>query len=66
MMYRAALCLSGALHGWHAVTVLHADVKGDSVVLNTADLWRLADYGACIEFGQSEAVPRYARPSNTA
>ena len=36
----------------HAANLLHADVKSDNVVLNTADKWHLADYGACVEFGQ--------------
>lgn len=36
----------------HAANLLHADVKSDNAVLNTADKWHLADYGACVEFGQ--------------
>jgi len=40
------------LQEMHAANLLHADVKSDNVVLNTADKWHLADYGACVEFGQ--------------
>jgi len=52
IIYRGALRLQSALHEMHAVSLLHADVKSDNVVLNTADMWHLADYGACVEFGQ--------------
>ena len=37
--YRGALRLQSALHKTHAVSLLHADVKSDNVVLNTADMW---------------------------
>ncbi|KAL0031503.1 hypothetical protein WJX77_003996 [Trebouxia sp. C0004] len=47
-----ALRLQSALHEMHVVSLLHADVKSDNVVLNTANMWQLADYGACVEFGQ--------------
>ena len=51
----------------HAANLLHADVKSDNVVLNTADKWHLADYVACVEFGQPIAscteVPSCSAPS---
>ena len=43
--------LESALQGMHAANLLHADVKVNKVVLNTADKWHLADYRACVEFG---------------
>ncbi|KAL0033319.1 hypothetical protein WJX77_003475 [Trebouxia sp. C0004] len=52
IIYRGALRLQSALHEMHVVSLLHAGVKSDNVVLNTADMWHLADYGACVEFGQ--------------
>jgi len=36
----------------HAASILHADVKSANVLLNTADMWHLADYGSCVEFGK--------------
>ncbi|DBB13030.1 TPA: Protein kinase, membrane associated tyrosine threonine 1 [Trebouxia sp. C0006] len=36
----------------HAASILHADMKSDNVLLNTADVWHLADFGACVEVGQ--------------
>lgn len=52
IIYEGALRLESALQEMHAANLLHADVKSDNVVLNTADKWHLADYGACVEFGQ--------------
>ena len=46
-IYRVALRLQSAMHDMHAVSLLHADLKSDNVVLNTADnvafsrLWSL-------------------------
>ncbi|DBA75766.1 TPA: hypothetical protein ACH3X1_010177 [Trebouxia sp. C0004] len=52
IIYEGALRLESALQEMHAANLLHADVKSDNVLLNTADKWHLADYGACVEFGQ--------------
>ena len=52
IIYEGALRLESALKEMHAANLLHADVKSDNVVLNAADKWHLADYGACVEFGQ--------------
>ena len=52
IIYEGALRLESALQEMHAANLLHADVKSDNVVLNAADKWHLADYGACVEFGQ--------------
>ena len=52
IIYEGSLRLESALQEMHAANLLHADVKSDNVVLNTADKWHLADYGACVEFGQ--------------
>ena len=52
VIYEGALRLESALQEMHAANLLHADVKTDNVVLNAADKWHLADYGACVEFGQ--------------
>ena len=52
IIYEGALRLDSALQEMHAANLLHADVKSDNVVLNTADKWHLADYGACVDFGQ--------------
>ncbi|DBA90679.1 TPA: hypothetical protein ACH3X1_003896 [Trebouxia sp. C0004] len=52
IIYRGPLRVQSALHEMHVVSLLHADVKSDNMVLNTADMWHLADYGACVEFGQ--------------
>ena len=52
IMYRGALRVQSALQEMHAVSLLHADVKNDNMVLNIADMWHLAGHGACVEFGQ--------------
>ncbi|DBA78858.1 TPA: hypothetical protein ACH3X1_008745 [Trebouxia sp. C0004] len=52
IIFRGALRLQSALEDMHAVSLLHADYKSDNVLLNTADMWHLADFGACVEFGQ--------------
>ena len=52
IIHQGALRLESALQEMHAANLLHADVKSDNVVLNAADKWHLADYGACVEFGQ--------------
>ncbi len=52
IIYEGALRLQSALQEMHAVSLLHADVKSDNMILNAADKWHLADYGACVEFGQ--------------
>ena len=46
IIYEVALRVESALQEMHAANLLHADVKSDNVVLNTADKWHLADYGA--------------------
>ena len=52
IIYEGALRLESALQEMYAADLLHADVKSDNVVLNTADKWHLADYEACVEFSQ--------------
>ena len=52
IIYQGALRLQSALQDMHAVKLLHADVKSDNVVVNTADMWHMADYRACVEFSQ--------------
>lgn len=52
IIFRGALRLQSALEDMHAASILHADMKSDNVLLNTADVWRLADFGACVEVGQ--------------
>lgn len=47
IIYEGALRLESALQEMHAANLLHADVKSDNVILNAADKWHLADYGAC-------------------
>ena len=49
---RGALRVESALLQMHAAPMLHADVKSANVLLNTADMWHLADYGSCVEFGK--------------
>ena len=67
IIYEGALRLESALQEMHAANLLHADVKSDNVVLNAADKWHLADYGACVEFGQPIKVAlRYVLAVSTA
>ena len=51
-IYRGALRVESALMQMHAASILHADVNSANVLLNTADMWHLADYGSCVEFGK--------------
>ena len=52
IILEGGLRLESALQEMHDVKLLHADVKSANVVLNIAHRWHLADYGACVEFGQ--------------
>ena len=52
IIFRGALRLQSALEDMHAVSLLYADLKSNNVLLNTADMWHLAEFGACVEFGQ--------------
>lgn len=52
IIFRGALRLQSALEDMHAASLLYADLKSDNVLMNTADMWHLADFGACVEFGQ--------------
>ena len=52
IIYRGALRVESALMQMHAASILHADVKSANVLLNTADMWHLADFGSCVEFGK--------------
>lgn len=52
IIYRGALRVESALMQMHAASIVHADVKSANVLLNSADMWHLGDYGSCVEFGK--------------
>jgi hypothetical protein len=44
--------LQEALHTMHQAQLLHCDVKGSNVLLDSSGSWYLGDFGSCVSFGK--------------